>query len=145
MCKRGVCTTPSERQIFTDRSYRVIWLPTRIHFPYHLSLSFSFSLPSPPLSLSLTLIARAHFIAIRLSLTLRLSWLPFFPSFSPLLSPFPARIIIDLCPRIFPGPSLHRTFVSSHSFSLSPSSVVRDNSLVYSLITLRVYTPARTK
>lgn len=121
------------------------------------SLSFSFSLP---------VFSRPTYSSLLFSLSIprarslyRYSFLPyppsiatpFFPSFPPLFPLPPPRIIIDLRPRTSPGPSFHCiSFVSSHSrlflSSSSPSpSVVRDNSLVCSLITLRVYTSVRTK
>lgn len=47
-----MCVTPTDRQIFRSIVPRVIWLPTRIHFPFHSSL-FLFHAPLSPLSVSL--------------------------------------------------------------------------------------------
>lgn len=115
------------------------------HSPYQSS--YLAALPPAARSLFLIPCARSLY-RYPFSLTLPSIATPFFPSFPPPLSPSPAHHNRS-SPVYFP--SLHCTsFVFFALFlilasSLPPSSVVRDNSLVCSLITLRVYTPARTK
>lgn len=115
------------------------------HSPYQPSLA---ALPPAARSLFPSLARARSLYRYPFSLTLPSIATPFFPSFPPLLSPSPAHHNRS-SPRVLPLSSLYiLCFFALFLFlasSLPPSSVVRDNSLVCSLITLRVYTPARTK
>jgi len=116
-----------------------LFLPSGLLSSYLLTPAALFLFPS---------LARAHSIAIRSPLPSvhRDSLFP--PSFPSLLSPSPAHHNRS-SPAYLPWPlfSLYiLCFFTLFLFSsLPPPSVVCDNSLVCSLITLRVYTAARTK